>query len=132
MTLEQLNAHFELVVKLQTAEEMLERLESSVAGSEASKANRRERELQAAELEAMRFRVGRMRQKAQESAAPVIEWVNGIEKANVWKIFYNRFVLGKPWKEVADAVGEYTSVSAVQHICSRYLKSTQQTETGEH
>lgn len=129
MTLEQLNAHLELVVKLQAAEETLERLETSASGPNgqnltgmpsAHNAGDKVGKL-VTELDYMRHRVARLRAKTQESAVPIIEWVSKIDDIEVWRVFYQRFILGKPWKEVADTMGQYISEDKVQHICYRYL-----------
>lgn len=129
MTLEQLNEHLKLVVKLQAAKETLESLETSVSGPgsqnltgmpSAHNAGDKVGKL-VTELDALRRRVNRLERQVRESEAPIQEWIDEIEDVDTWRVFYHRFILGKPWKEVADALGHYTSESRAQHICYRYL-----------
>jgi len=129
MTLDQLNHHLELVVKLQAARETLEGLEASASGPgsqnltgmpSAHNAGDKVGKL-VTEIDALRRRVKKLERQVRESEEPIQEWIDEIEDVNTWRVFYHRFVLAKPWKEVADALGPYTSEATVKHICYRYL-----------
>jgi len=129
MTLEQLNEHLKLVVKLQAAKETLEGLEASehdprgqnlTGMPSAHNAGDKVGKL-VTEIDALRRRVNRLEYQVHESEKPIQEWIDSIEDVPTWRVFYHRFILCEPWKEVAGALGKYTSESCAQHICYRYL-----------
>lgn len=49
-------------------------------------------------------------------------WINDIPDSLTRQFFRCRFVMGMTWREVADTVGENTSVEKVKKRCERYLE----------
>lgn len=60
------------------------------------------------------------KQKCKEEYNKLHEYIQSIDDSLTRQIFTLRFIEGKSWFEVADAIG--SSEYSVKHICYRYIK----------
>ena len=129
MTLEKLNGHRDLVLKLHKAMEMVSRLREKAEPHSPSLTGMphgsgigdkvADLAIEIADLEA---RCGYLNAAIAEDKE-VEEWIAAIPDDMIRLIFRLRFIRGMEWKVVADFVGGYNTEDSVRSIAYRYLKT---------
>lgn len=127
MTLEQLNKHMDLVLKLKNAQELYQAMYTKTIGSPAldgmphgSGVSDKTGRL-AVELADMSARIRYLQEAIRESATPIVRFINDIEDDTTRMIFRLRFIHGYAWCEVANILGDNYTEAAVKTICYRQL-----------
>lgn len=114
MTLSELNQHFQLLRKLDAAEEVLQSLQSKIPTGPTTG-------FLTEEIADMESRVSKLENDVRKSAAPVKRFISSIKNDRTRKLFCFRFLHGLAWCEVSYYVGNCTEQAAKMN-CYRYLK----------
>ena len=114
MTLSELNQHFQLLQKLDAAEEVLQSLQSKIPTGPTTG-------FLTEEIADMESRVSKLENDVRKSAAPVKRFIRSIKNDRTRKLFCFRFLHGLAWCEVSYYVGNCTEQAAKMN-CYRYLK----------
>lgn len=77
----------------------------------------------AVEIADMRETVARLEAEITRSEEEIASYISGIPDNLTRTIFRLRFIHGMAWKEVASAVGRWSTEAAVKSVCYRYLKN---------
>ncbi len=128
MTLKELNTYFELVNRLNKANEMLENLRAAASPSSpiltgmphASGVKDKVGDL-AAEIADLEARIKYYYQERDAHKEMVERFVSKIDDMFLKTIFRLRFERGLSWKEVASILGGGNSENSVKSACYRYL-----------
>lgn len=130
MTLQELNAHYELLEDLDNAQEMLATLHSKAQpgaqvlnGMPHSPGVRDRVGELAAEITDMEARISRLQARIAEEETPILDFVTSIENAEISLIIRLRFIRGLRWKEVAAHIGKWKTEASVRNLCYRYIQS---------
>lgn len=128
MTLQELNAHLDMVTQLHDAREALQHMQSRILGAQkidgmphAHNVSRGVENLSIllSTLSAEVDRLERIVKRSEESG--IRAWVESIPDIRTMTIFNLRFLCGMEWSEVAAFVGGRNTVEAVKAVCYRYL-----------
>lgn len=128
MDLAELNQHFELVRKLQSVQEMYEKIEAKSLGAQALTGMPHGTGVSdkvgmlAAELADLSSRLDYLKEQVEKSTGPVEEFTDTIENERTRKIFRYRFLYGMSWGEVAGMFGSETSEAVVKMDVQNYFK----------
>jgi len=130
VTLSELNKHFELKSRLDTANEMLERMRSAaglqaqnMTGMPRSDGEKNKIELITIKISSMERRVNDLKTAVALSQDKIERWIETIPSADTGMIFWWRFVMALSWGEVADAMGRNYTEASVKSVCYSYLKT---------
>lgn len=136
MTLSELNTYFELVSRLEKAEEMLENLEAAagphspaLTGMPRSTVPRDKIADFAIEIADIKARIDYYHKEIEKHRAAVDNFISGISDMYLRTIFRLRFMRGCSWKTVAYVLGGGNSEDGVKSACYRYLKKLQRADT---
>ena len=128
MDLAELNQHRELVEDLQVAKALYETTSAKVIGAQAltgmphgSGVSDKAGSLGAA-LADISGQITYLQKQVDESAAPIEEFIAGIDNLRLRLIFRYRFLLNYSWWEVAGMLERGTTESAVKSACYDYLE----------
>lgn len=119
MTLSELNQHFQLLRKLDAAEEVLQSLQSKTLTGPTT--GPLAKVPLAEEISDMKSRISKLESDIQKSAAYIKTFIRTIDNDKIRKLFCFRFLHGMAWGEVSYYVGNCTEESAKMN-CYRYLK----------
>ena len=129
MTLDDLNAHADLLEMLNKARSMLEAFRSALLSASSldgmprsPSADRDMMTSLAVKLSLLEEEVARYEKAVKKSEPEIAAFVNSIDDPRVSSIFYLRFLCGYGWAEVANTIGGSNSVDAVKSACYRYLR----------
>ncbi len=128
MDLAELNQHFELVRKLQSVQEMYEKIEAKSLGAQALTGMPHGTGVSdkvgmlAAELADLSSRRAYLMEQVEKSAGPVEAFIDTIENERTRKISRYRFLYGMSWGEVADMIGKETSEAVCKMDVQNYFK----------
>lgn len=133
MTLEDLNAHLDLVTQLQQAKEVLSSLEDRILGAQqydgmphAHEESRKVENLSIL-LDSHTDEVERLNRLVSQSEITVRAWVDEIPNLYTRAIFNLRFLCGLKWEEIPDYIGA-NSTEAVKNTVYRYLNTSSESE----
>ena len=129
MTLNELNAHLELIEKLIKAQELLDSFWSKahpggqvLTGMPHSPGIKDRVGDLAAEIADMEDRIEYLKWEIAESEKPILVFIRGIDEDQTRMIFRLRFIRGLSWKEVSGTIGRWSTESSVKKECYRYLE----------
>lgn len=128
MTLNELNEHLELIKQKNKAQELLDSFWAKAhPGAQvldgmphAPGINDKVGYL-AAEIADIQTEIDQLNAMIVESEKEILVFIQNIKDLQLRLIFRFRFLYGKPWKEVADIVGRWSTEDSVRCACYRYL-----------
>ena len=127
MTLQRLNEHLNMLLRLQEATEILSALQVSKAanydGMPHSHQVSRTTENIALALRRQEDMVNRLERMVVSSEKEVREFVDSIPDPRTQTIFDLRFLCGMKWEAVARMIGGGNTATTVSMVCYRYIKS---------
>ena len=133
MSLEELNAHLQLLQKRAELAAILDRLYSKAfPGAQrfdgahhrsGPQDKRGQVEELAVEIAQLRESIDALDAKVRASEAAVEAFISGIPEARTRLVFTLRFLRGLTWKEVGDTLGQFTSAWTASKICYNYLQT---------
>lgn len=133
MTLEELNALFDLRAELEELTEIRRSLMDAATKTttkltgmpHGSGATDKLGGL-ASEIADFDRQIERVSTEIAEKEAVVSAWIDTIPKAKVQLVFRLRFLRGLQWKEIAAVVGTYATESIVKHTVYQFLRAQPQ------
>ena len=128
MTLEYLQAYFDIREQLKREQELIDRLwVAAYPGAQKLDGMPHSHDVKdkvgdlAVEICALEERQERTKAKAAEMEKPITEFLAGIDNADVCLMFRLRYIHAMMWKEVASMLN--TSEEAAKSACYRYLSN---------
>lgn len=128
MTLQRLNEHFELRIRLAKAQEMLESLRAAacpgaavLTGMPHAPGVKDKVGDLAAEIADMDARIEYLEAKIKQDEREILEYIRAIDDDQLRLIFRLRFIRCLTWGEVASVIGGRNTKDAVKSACYRYL-----------
>lgn len=128
MTLQRLNEHFELRIRLAKAQEMLESLRAAacpgaavLTGMPHAPGVKDKVGDLAAEIADMDARIEYLEAKIKQDEREILEYIRAIDDDQLRLIFRLRFIRCLTWGEVASVIGGRNTEDAVKSACYRYL-----------
>ena len=129
MELETLNKHCDLVQELREAQELYKTTEAKTHGAQSldgmphgTGVSDKVGALGVA-LADISAQIDYLEKQVAESAAPINDFICGIDDLKTRLVFRYRFLYGFAWGEVADMLGKRVTESTVKSICYDYLES---------
>ena len=130
MTLLELNEHFDLLEKLDKAEEVMRALRDAshpqspkLSGMPRTPGVKDKVGDLAVELADMNSRIRFLQAEISRQEAPIEAFISEIEDDQTRMAFRLRFLRGLSWKEVSSVLGRFTSERSVSELCYKYLRS---------
>lgn len=128
MTLQRLNEHFELRIRLAKAQEMLESLRAAacpgvavLTGMPHAPGVKDKVGDLAAEIADMDARIEYLEAEIKQDEREILEYIRAIDDDQLRLIFRLRFIRCLTWGEVASVIGGRNTEDAVKSACYRYL-----------
>lgn len=128
MTLQRLNEHFELRIRLAKAQEMLESLRAAacpgaavLTGMPHTPGVKDKVGDLAAEIADMDARIEYLEAEIKRDEKEVLAYIRSIDDDQTRLIFRLRFIRCLTWGEVASVIGGRNTEDAVKSACYRYL-----------
>ena len=128
MTLQRLNEHFELRIRLVKAQEMLESLRAAacpgaavLTGMPHAPGVKDKVGDLAAEIADLDARIEYLEAEIKQDEREVLEYIRAIDDDQLRLIFRLRFIRCLTWGEVASVIGGRNTEDAVKSACYRYL-----------
>lgn len=128
MTLQRLNEHFELRIRLAKAQEMLESLRAAacpgaavLTGMPHTPGVKDKVGDLAAEIADMDARIEYLEAEIKQDEREILEYIRAIDDDQLRLIFRLRFIRCLTWGEVASVIGGRNTEDAVKSACYRYL-----------
>lgn len=128
MTLQRLNEHFELRIRLAKAQEMLESLRAAacpgaavLTGMPHSPGVKDKVGDLAAEIADTDARIEYLEAEIKQDEREILEYIRAIDDDQLRLIFRLRFIRCLTWGEVASVIGGRNTEDAVKSACYRYL-----------
>lgn len=129
MTLDELNAHLDLLKNLAAAREALEALQAATLSSSRFDSLPRiqypvDRTADLGiKIAEQRETVSRWERLVERSSATVNAWINSVQDNRLNVILYLRFICGYEWQQVADLIGGKNTEAAVKSLVYRFFRS---------
>ena len=130
MTLEELNALFDLRAELEELTEIRRSLmdaatktTTKLTGMPHGSGVTDKIGGLASEIADFDRQIERVNTEIAEKEAVVSAWIDTIPKAKVQLVFRLRFLRGLQWKEIAGVVGTYATESIVKHTVNQFLRT---------
>ena len=137
MTLAELNQHYELIEKLDKAQELLVSLRAAahpgasvLTGMPHTPGVKDKVGDLAIEIADLTSRIEYLTAEVEAEEPPIVAFVSGIEDDQTRMAFRLRFLRGLAWKEVSQILGKYTSESSVKNACYRVLRDAGVVDVG--
>lgn len=134
MTLEDLNAHLDLVEQLFKAREDYQTLQDRILGASqydgmphAQNASRKVENLSIL-MKDKSDEVDAYERAVSRSEKNIRKWIGTIPDTRAKTIFNLRYLCGMKWDDVADYVGGDKSPDSVRMVCYRYLNTSPEAE----
>ena len=130
MTLNELNAHLELLERLIRARELLDSLRMKahpgaqvLTGMPHSPGVTDKVGDLAVEIADMSDLVEFLQYEVEKSESRIIEFISSVQDDQVRLILRLRFMRGLSWKEVADVLGKWYTEASAKSKCYKFIKS---------
>ncbi|MBR3474210.1 MAG: hypothetical protein IKH34_03980 [Oscillospiraceae bacterium] len=129
MTLDEMNAHLDLLKNLAAAREALEALQAATLSSSRFDSLPRiqcpvDRTADLGiKIAEQRETVSRWERLVEGSSATVNAWINSVQDNRLNVILYLRFICGYEWQQVADLIGGKNTEAAVKSLVYRFFRS---------
>lgn len=129
MTLQQLNDHYDLLLRRRRAIEVRDALlcaacpgAQRLTGMPHSSGSSDMVGGLAIEIAEIDANLQRIEEQIKAGEKAIEEWLSGIDDTRVKIILRLRYVRGFQWKEIAGTVGHYQTDGSIRNIAYRYLK----------
>ncbi len=76
----------------------------------------------AAEIADLSGQINFLQQQLKTSEEDILQWISTVQDGTVRIALRLHYVRGLQWKEVAPAVGKYSTASSVKSMCYRYVE----------